>query len=152
MTVPKRIIAISEYATAREAVAVGAILPGHLIEYDSSLEVQVHSTASGNQQRMIAVEDGQQGKDCTDAYSADDIVFFRTFLPGDEVQMRVKNGESINKSDLVESAGNGEIQLYAVDSTGIYYPMQIVGQALETVDMSDSTLADPDGWIKIRIL
>jgi len=148
----KNTIKVKNYASVREEmVAVGAITPGHLVEIDSAGEVQVHSTAGGNVLPMFALEDELQGKKITDAYVADDKV--QVWIPGrgDVVYALLKDGETAVIGSWLESAGDGTLQVHAADSTGDYLPLQIVGQAIEAVDMSVSSGADPTGRIQVRI-
>jgi hypothetical protein len=134
-----------------EYEAAAAIKPGMLIEYTSAGKVQAHSTAGGNVLTMVALEDELQGNDLDDAYAADDPV--QCWLPtrGAQALLIVADGQNIAVGDLLESDGNGYVQKHEADSGGTTTPNQIVGQALEAVDMSGSSAADPTGRIKVRI-
>ena len=141
-----------------EAVANATITPGMLIEIMSTGKVRAHAGAGQNVAPiMVALEDELQGNGIDDDYSALDPV--QCWIPyrGDEVNAILKNGEKVAIGDLLESAGNGEVQKHTadVDSSAditTIYPNQIVGVALEAVDMSDSSAADPSGRIRVRIV
>jgi len=139
----------------KEATASGAITPGHLLERTSAAvdTVKVHATAGGDVvPKLVAVEDDLQGKEIGDAYTSANNVLMRVATPGDECYMLLKNGENVAKGDLLESAGNGELQKHTADSGAVTeYNEQIVGVALESVDMSDSSAADPSGRILVEI-
>jgi hypothetical protein len=134
--------------------AAGTILPGYLVYMTNAAAdtVAIHATASGNVcPVMVAVEDSLQGKGITDLYTSGAQVQCEILLPGDVFYGMVADGQNIAKGDLLESAGAGTLQKYTADSTGIYYPKQIVGQALEAVDMSSSAGADPSGRICVVV-
>ena len=141
-----------------EAVANATITPGMLIELMSTGKVRAHATAGGNIVPVtFALEDELQGNGIDDDYAALDQV--QCWIPyrGDEVNAILKNGENVAIGDYLESAGNGELQKYVADvdsSNDItsIYPTQIVGVALEAVNMSGSSAADPDGRIRVRIV
>ena len=135
-----------------EYEAAGTITPGMLIEYTSAGKVQAHSSAGANVIPMLALEDELQGNDIDDDYSSGDQV--QCWIPqrGAQALLMVADGQDISVGDLLESDGNGKVQAHAADSAGTLYPKQIVGEALEAVDMSGSSAADPSGRIKVRIL
>lgn len=146
-------VILKNYASVREEyVAAAAITPGMLIEYTSAGKVQAHSTAGGNALKMIAVEDEFQGKEIGDAYAANDLVQCWIAQRGDQAQMLLKNGEDITKGDLLESAGNGYVQKHTSDEgSAPILPGQIIGEALESLDLSGSSGADPSNLIAVRI-
>jgi len=140
-----------------EYVANAAITPGHLIELMSTDKVQVHTTAGGNAVKMFALENELEGEGITDDFAADDRVQCWICVPGEEVYAILKDGETVVIGDFLESAGDGTLQKYVadVDSSDditTIYPLQIVAQAIEAVDMSGSSGADPSGRIKVRIV
>lgn len=134
-----------------EYPAVAELLPGHLLMITSAKKVQKHNAASGNVLPMVAIEDALQGKGIRDKFEADDVV--RCWIPqrGDVVRLRLKDGQNVVAGDWVESAGDGTVQKYGVDSTGDYFPAQLVGQVLEPVDMSGSSAVDPEGFVEVLI-
>lgn len=149
----KETIKLKKYVDIIEQYdAESAITPGHLIELTSSDTVQPHSTAGGNNMHMFALEDEMQGNEIDDAYAADDPVQCWVAVTGSIVNCILADGENVAIGAFLESAGDGTLQEHTVDSTGFYYPNQIVGQAVDAVDMSHSSTADPDGRIQVRII
>jgi len=135
----------------KEAVASGAITPGHLLERTSAATdtVKVHATSGGDVvPKLFAVEDDLQGKEISQAYATGNTVLMRVGTPGDEVLALLANGEDVTKGDKLESNGDGTLKKYVADSGAVTeYNEQIVGVALESVDMSSSSGADPSGRI-----
>lgn len=134
-----------------EALANAGITPGHLVEIMSTGKMRVHATAGGNAEKAFAVEDDIQGNNIDHAYSADDLVQYEIFRPGDVVLAMLANGQNVAIGDKLESSGTGTLTKYAADSQDPYEDT-IVGVAMEAVNMSDSSLADPSGRIKVRIV
>jgi len=140
-----------------EFIAAGAITPGHLLKIDSAGKVVVHATAGGNVTPIIALEDELWGKTIDDAFVTGDPVQVWTAQRGEVAYMLLKDGENVVIGDYLESAGNGTLQKHVedVDSDNdvtTIYGNQLVGIALDAVDMSDSSGADPSGRIKVRIV
>jgi len=140
-----------------EYVANAEIYPGHLIELMTTEKVRVHATAGGNVAPMVATEDSLQGKEISEAYAAADQVQCWCPVPGEEGLLRLANGETTTIGCFLESAGDGTVQVHVadVDSSAditFIYPKQIVAVALEVVDMSDSSGADPSGLVKVRFI
>jgi hypothetical protein len=133
----QRTIALKGCGVRKERVASEIITPGQLVEILSTDKVGRHNTALGRAQRAVAVEDDLQGKEVSETYASAAIVQYNVFQPGDEVQVRIKNGEDIHIGDMLESDGDGALQKL---TTG--YALFI---ALEDVDMSNSSGADPEG-------
>ena len=135
----------------KESTAAAAITPGMLIERTSADKVQAHSSAGQNAEKMFALEDDLQGNEIGTAYSADNIVQIGFFKPGDEVYALLADGENAAIGDYLESNGSGYMRVYAASSAGaVEYPSSIVGVALEALDMSGSSGADPASQ-RIRI-
>ena len=129
-----------------ELIAAGTITPGMLVERDSSNEVQAHSTAAGNAMPMFALEDSLQGEDIDTDYAADDPVQVWVPFRGDQVYAILADGNNVTNGDWLESDGNGYLQVHEADSgTGAIVPMGIVAQALEDLDLSDSSGAESSG-------
>lgn len=136
----------------KEYTAAAAITPGHLVEIDSNGKVKVHSTAGGSAQRRFALEDENQGKGITDAYSSSNICKTGVFREGDEVYTFLANGENAAIGSLLESYGDGTLKVVDADaSAGAIAVQSIVGEACEAVDMSGSSGVDPSGRIRIEI-
>ena len=136
-----------------EALAAAGITPGHLIQLDSDGKFKVHASAGIAAAKCFAIEDDLQGKVITDAYVAADIVQAVYALPGDDIYALLANGESVSIGDVLCSNGNGELKETTLDSSGIVIEEYPLAVALEAVDMSDSSGADPaTARIKVRVM
>jgi len=139
----------------------GNILPGHLLELRTDGKVQRHSDAAGNALPMFALEDELQGGTIDDKYETDQPT--QVWIPnrGEQVLAILKDDENVAIGDLLVSGANGELAKKkpqdSLDSATEDEPrMPIVAQALEAVDLSDSSGA----WsptphsrrIKVRII
>lgn len=134
-------------------VANAAITPGMLIEVMSTGKVRAHATGGGTAMAMFAVEDDLQGNGITDAYSASNDVQCEYFRTGDEVYALLANGENASIGSFLESNGDGYLRVVDTDaSLGDVVPGAVVAQALEAVDLSGTSGADPATYrIKIAI-
>jgi hypothetical protein len=64
----------------------------------------------------------------------------------------LKNGENASVGSALESAADGTLQVYTSDSTGVYYPNQIVGIALEALNLTGSSGEEPTYRIPVMIV
>lgn len=137
----------------REFKAAAAITPGHLVEVNATAgKCAVHSTAGGTAIAMFALEDEAQGNTIATAYVVDNEVRCGVFGPGDEVYALLYNGENASVGSFLESQGDGTLRVVDADASfGAIAVGSIVGVALEAVDMSGSSGADPSGRIRIMI-
>ena len=120
-----------------EAVAGGAITPGHLVALNSTGKLVVHPTAGGLAVPTFAVENDLEGKDIADAYATNDYVQAETLYSGCEVLARVAAGAAaIAKGAYLQSAGDGTLQNRAAGTPGSAFPGIGIAQALEAVDNS----------------
>jgi hypothetical protein len=123
-----------------EAPAAAAIMPGDLIERESTGDVQRHSTANGNAAPMFALENpfsdhGGTTAAIDHAYAADETVFHAICRPGDRVYAWLDIGGSVANGTFLSSAGSiGALQAYAGGTA--LAPDRVVAKALETVDNS----------------
>lgn len=135
-------IKIKNYSDINEeyvATAV-AILPGTLLQIDSSANVKAHATAGGNVLPMFACEDELQGDGIDDAYAASAKI--QCWIPGrgDIVLAILADDEDVSIGDYLESNGAGLLQAHTVDASNAYnVTNQIVGQALEALDLLNSS-------------
>ena len=134
-----------------------AITPGMFLEMASASTVQAHSGAGENILPMVALEDEMQGNGIDDNYAVSTKI--QCWIPyrGDIVYALLQDGEKVAAGDFVESDGTGYVQKYTADSAGsesdlTVYPNQIIGQAIEAVDMSEASSIDPSDRIQIRII
>lgn len=141
-------IVLKGLGTRKERQAVAAITPGHLVELTSANKVQAHGTAGGFAQKAFAVEDDLQGNTITDAYATDARVQYNVMLPGDEINALIADGEDISIGDKLVSNGDGTLKAVTSETTD----ESTVGIALEAVDMSGSSAADPTGRCAIEIV
>lgn len=139
-----------------EYEAEAAITPGMLIELTSSETVQAHSTAGGNAVPIaFALEDELQGKGIDEAYADGDRV--QCWIPyrGDAVYaILADDSAAVSIGDLLESNGDGYLTKHVADvesfesaETGsiTVLPNQIIGIAIEALDLSDSSGAESSG-------
>ena len=137
-----------------------AVIPGMLLELESTGKVQAHSTAGGNVLPMFAKEDAMQGKAITDAYVASDRVQVWIAQRGDQAYAILADDNSIAIGDYLESNGAGFLQKHSADSAGVVeYPLAVVAQALEAVDLTGDSSAESSASplgvnkrIKVRIV
>lgn len=164
----RRTIKLKNYSDLNEElVAAAAITPGMLIELTSADTVQAHSNSGQNALIMFACEDEGQGKSVDDNYAAADKV--KVWIPGrgDQVNAILVDGQNIAIGDFLESNGDGKLKKHVADVESFesaeagsitVYPNQIVGVALEAVDISDSSGGESSGdlgydkRIKVRII
>ncbi len=138
-----------------ERNAAAAISPGHLIEHTTTAnQVQVHATQDGDVTPvMIALENELVGGGITDAYAATDKVVCWVAQRGEEAYMKLANGENAAYGARLTSQGDGTLKVQdEVASAAEEYPEAVVAIALEAVDMSGSSAADPSGWIKVMVI
>jgi hypothetical protein len=141
----KNTIKVKKYGDhIEEITAAGTITPGMLIEEGSGGTVVAHNSAGQNAIPMFALEDELQGNGVADDYSSGDKVQCWYPYRGDQVYCILADGEDIAIGDLLESAGDGTVQEHTASSAGaVEYPLAIIGQAIEALDMSGSSGADP---------
>lgn len=149
-----RTIKIKDFTDIRkEALADGAITPGHLLERTSAGKFKVHSSAGQNATRLFAIEDDLQGKEIGDAYATGARVSAHVFRTGDEVYALLADGQNVAIGDFLESAGDGTLRKHSASSASVVeYPEAVVAMALEAVDMSGSAGVDPSGRIVVEIV
>lgn len=138
-----------------------AIKPGYLLELASATTVQAHSTAGGNVLPMFAIEDAQQGRSIATDYAASTKI--QCWIPrrGDIVYAYLADGENVSAGDFLESAGDGTLKKHVADVESFesadpgsitVLGAQIVGQAIEAVDLSTSANETAIGRLTVRIL
>lgn len=140
-------VVIKNYGNCfEEAEANAAIKPGMLVETMSTGKIRAHATEGGNAIPMFAIEDKLQGKGINDAYAAADQV--QVFIPqrGDQVYAQIEDEQNIAVGDFLESNGAGYLQKItnveiSSQAADVVYPLQIVAQALEALDLSSLSAA-----------
>lgn len=126
-----------------EMKANAAITPGQLCDVLSTGNARRHATAGGFHERLIAVEDSLQGNGIDDNYAANAQAQFIHAEPGDIFYMLLADGEAATKDEFLESSGNGDLRVYTSGTR--------VGRALDALDLSGSSGADPSSR-RIRVL
>lgn len=129
-----------------EYTANAAISPGMLIELMSTGYVRAHATEGGNALPMFAIENKLEGEGITDAYAAADKVQCWIPVRGDEVYAQIEDEQNIAIGDFLESNGAGYLQKItnveiSSQAADVVYPLQIVAQALEALDLSSLSAA-----------
>lgn len=127
----------------KELEAAAAITPGQLVERASGGTVQVHSTAGGNAQTLICVENDIAGDGIDDAYAAGENVRFAALRSGDEFYGFLADGSNAVIGSFLESDGLGDLRVLTADSAASTETQKIVGVALAALDMSGSAGVDP---------
>jgi len=126
-----KVIDLYGYGCQQEAIALGGITPGMLIERAAG-GVQVHSTAQGGGGLHFAQEFGITGETIDDAYETGDQVIFKSFVAGSGVYALVPaSASAITEGDFLVSNGDGTLRLQTASSDGVQ-----IAQALEDVDNS----------------
>jgi len=148
-------IMVSGDGAPKEGIASGAITPGQLLSRTSAAGTFIrHATQGGDiVPKIVAVEDDLQGNEIEDDYATTARVFARIVQPGDEVNCLLADGQNAAIGDELESNGDGDLKTHtaaASNSNGAFdeggesiYSQPIFGVALEALDMSDTSGADP---------
>lgn len=137
-------IIVSGSPIRKEYKADAAITPGHLVELISTGNTRKHSVAGGSCQKRFALENKLAGKTIGDDYAAGEQVQTGVFRRGDEAYAILADGEAAVIGSKLESNGDGTLRVVDVDaSVGDIAIGSIVGEALEALDMSGSSGADP---------
>ncbi len=130
-----------------------AITPGMLLELTSAGTVQAHSTEGGPALPMFALEDELLGNGNSANYAASAKIQVWTAVRGEEVYALLADGEDVAIGDFLVSDGTGKLKKYTGDApSDVEYPQSLIAVALEAVDMSGSSGADPDGRIKVVVM
>lgn len=130
-----------------------AITPGMLLELTSAGTVQAHSTAADNCLPMVAFEDELQGRGIATDYAVSAKIQVLVPRRGDLMNMLLADGETAVIGSFLESNGAGALQVVVDDEpSDQQYPANIVGQAIEAVDLSDSANLSALGRIQVRIM
>lgn len=146
-------IKIKKYSDVIEELTSTAVAltPGMLLEVITGGYVRKHATLGGNvTPPMFALEDELQGRGIDDNYAVSSKI--QVWIPGrgDRVYALLKSGESVVAGDKLASGGDGTLIKYT--SALSVKPNQIVAIAMEAVDMSGSSGADPGGRIDVMII
>lgn len=145
-----------------EAIAGGAITPGHLIEIFNSagtLKVRVHSTEGGRAERAFAIENALEGLrpgatpggiTIDTAYSSGELVPYIIGVRGSVVQAFLKGGVNYAIGDKLVSNGDGTLETVADLGTSTL-ESDIIGVVEEALDLSASG-GVPDARTAVRLV
>lgn len=147
-------ITVDSDVPVRESTASGAITPGQLVEQNAATTYRRHANSAQDAATIFATEDDLQGKEITDNYATASKMFFKNFRRGDKVWALLANGQTAAVNALLESNGDGDLKVHTApvfDSDGTFpgavggslYTHAIVARAVEAVDLSGSSAADP---------
>lgn len=115
-----------------EASAAGAFTPGYLIEFDTSGNLQAHSTAAEVQAISLWADLSPDPlNDKSDAYAADDVARAFYGQTGMVVDAFIASGETISAGDDLVSAGDGT--LAALNTAGGDAEGAVIAKATEAV-------------------
>ncbi len=111
---PNTIILRGDQYTLREDLSIGAVTPGHLVEFDSTNgQIQKHSTSNGKAAATFAVENSIIGNGATTAYISGDRVRYADCAPGIIIWAFLASGENVKRGAFLSSDGAGALHAYA---------------------------------------
>ena len=119
------------------------IEPGMLVMLDSSGKAAPHDTEGGRAERMVALEDGLQGKSVDDDYEDGNIVTIAISAQHSEFNMIMTGGESISIGEELISAGDGKLMARDNATSGVTV-QETIARALEAFSQT------ADGLIQVR--
>ena len=131
-----------------EYVSTEDLLPGHLVELDSSGTIGKHATEWGRNERMFVEESALVGQNDTTTIDSGETT--PVILPGlgSQVRALLADGEVVVIGDWLGSAGDGTLQKFDEDSAGT--DDFAVGVAMEAKDLTADSVATAQ-LIQIRI-
>jgi hypothetical protein len=104
--------------------ATDAILPGHLITFDTAGDVILNATdADPDAAKMFAIENRDIGEGLTDAYADADRVHYIVPRAGDEILALIAASENIDIGESLSSAGSGELKSFTGGGTVIGFAL-----------------------------
>ncbi len=123
-----------------------AILPGMLVQIDSTPEVLKHATAQDNWEGLVAFVSNDGNKGIDDAYADNEKVHVFAPPSGSVVRLILDLGENVARGAILATASAGEVQAHIeyVDTDGTGVPVipeaAVVGMAIEAVDATSAAL------------
>jgi len=123
------IIVWSNMPTRKTIIGSGTIKPGMLLDRSGAVVIAHGSAGVRANVIRIAEEDELQGKEVGDSYASGAQVITRALLPGDEVNVLLRDGQDIAAGDGLVSNGDGTVRIVDTDE----FPDFI---ALEALDLS----------------
>lgn len=132
-------------ASEARAKASEALKPGHLVQLHTDGTLKKHATAKAATQAAFVREMDIAGGTIDDTYEDSDTVLYSIFRPGDWVYAWLKAGNDVALGGLLESAGDGTLQLLTAQSQSGTTPFAVtaggvpIARALEAVDNDPGT-------------
>ena len=127
----------------KERLADEVLTPGMLLNVDASGEYEKHPTEGLDGSAIVCVEEEYLGGVITDTYAIGDQVRAVQARPGDELLMRLKDGENVAIGAILKSDGAGGLVAHTNRSvneggsnTWTQYERPAFFQALEAVNNS----------------
>lgn len=121
----------------KEALAAGAVTPGHLVERKTTGKVGVHASAEGSAYPLFAMEKDFVGKGIADAYALDERMQFVTLYPGAECYALLPaNAAAVVIGDELVSNGDGTLKKITAAVVATTNLRRVVAKALEAIDNS----------------
>lgn len=148
----RRVIDLVSNAINKEGIAAATLTPGYCVKYDSNAELALQDDEGSADAVRLVLPNSLEGQGMSDAYAIDDTVQFKTFAPGDEVLLRIKDGENIAKGDQLTHDGAGKFREVVADSSGTKIEDAVKAIALEACDMSSSSGGDADGFCLAEVV
>ncbi len=120
-----------------------AILPGMLVDIDSTPEVLKFATAEQNWTGFVAFPSNDGNKGIDDAYADNEKVHVFAPPKGSIVRLILDAGENVARGAVLSAAAAGEVQAHieqVMEGTGDINANAIVGTAIEAVDATAAAL------------
>ncbi len=122
-----------------EKVPAAAFYPGHLLEVTTADKFQKHSGAAGVvAPKIFALENELEGETISDAYGTSDRCVGWIPQPGDEVYAVLADGQTATIGSKLVSNADGTLKIGTAN---------VVGMALEALDLSNSSAAESGGTL-----
>lgn len=135
-----------------EALANEAITPGHIVQMLSTGKIQKNDLVGERVPVRVAIEDSNQGNDKDDNWASGSQVQYRFFRPGDEVLVRLANGQSVAIGDRLEAAAGGEVRKSTTGSSGGSDSTDAILEAQAALDFSGSSGVDPASNLLLAVV
>lgn len=134
LTDPQGAFIHSEAITA----AASAVVPGMLVEETSTGELQEHSTAAANAQKLFALANLTNAGTIDTVYPVGALALYGAAHSGQQANaLLAAAAPAIVQGDALESAGDGTLRKAVADAaTDTAQRDAIVGYAMESVDNS----------------
>lgn len=140
---PKTIVLKGDFEHYEEGRAAAEVLPGHLIDFNSSGTLIPHAGDGVPGEATFAIEPALDGGTIDTPYAIGDLVRYVAAEKGEEIYAWIDAGENVNKSHFLCSAGNGALR---VSVAGTDHPLCRVVEAV------DNSAGLEPARVKIRVI